>query len=75
MAKKRSRDDPHAGRLPAAPEVVEGNSEQDWALWEDSVSVLDSQMPSDVRSSVYDKLPPSQFDDVDAFSGVRKRDR
>ena len=70
---KPSRD----GALPAPlPEVVEGNEETDWALWEDSVTALDSQMqglPS--RSSSYDTLPSSQFDGVDAFDRVRKRDR
>ena len=61
---------------PAAPDVVEGNSEQDWALWEDSVAMLDSQMqPLAAGASGYDKLPSSQFDDADAYAGVRKRDR
>lgn len=73
--RRRSRDEAVAAPL-AAPEVVEGNSEQDWALWEDSVAMLDSQMqPLRSSASGYDKLPSSQFDDVDAFAGVRKRDR
>jgi hypothetical protein len=59
-----------------APEVIEGNEETDWALWEDSVSVLDSRIgPLAPRDSVYDRLPSSQFDDADAFSSVRKRDK
>jgi hypothetical protein len=58
------------------PEVIEGNEETDWALWEDSVSVLDSRaQPLAPRDSVYDRLPSSQFDDSDAFSSVRKRDK
>ena len=60
-----------------APEVIEGNEETDWALWEDSVSVLDSRAaPLSPRDSVYDRLAPSsQFNDVDAFGSVRKRDK
>jgi hypothetical protein len=73
--KKPPRDPRLAPPLPL-PQVVEGNQETDWALWEDSVSALDSQMqglPS--RASGYDKLPSSQFDEADAFASVRKRDR
>lgn len=62
------------------PEVVEGNDETDWALWEDSVvsqsAPLDSRrqgLPS--RASGLDSLNSSQFDEVDAFASVRKRDR
>jgi hypothetical protein len=72
------------------PEVVEGNQESDWALWEDSKTALDSQMQGLARASGYGKLGTSQFDtspselgsppdslygDVDAFGSVRKRDR
>jgi hypothetical protein len=69
------------------PEVVEGNDETDWALWEDSMvsqtAALDSQRAAlDSRrqglasqTSGLDKLNSSQFDEVDAFSSVRKRDR
>jgi hypothetical protein len=53
------------------PEVIEGNEESDWALWEDSVS-----QPLAPRDSVYDRLAPSsRFNDVDAFGSVRKRDK
>jgi hypothetical protein len=53
------------------PEVIEGNEDTDWALWEDSVS-----QPLSPRDSVYDRLAPSsQFNDVDAFGSVRKRDK
>jgi hypothetical protein len=72
------------------PEVVEGNQESDWALWEDSKTALDSQMQGLSRASGYGKLATSQFDtlpaaldnpvdslygDIDAFGSVRKRDR
>ena len=72
------------------PQVVEGNDESDWALWEDSKTALDSQMQGLSRASGHGRLGTSQFDtipselgngadslygDVDAFSTVRKRDR
>ncbi len=31
--------------IPVA-QVVEGNEDSDWAMWEDSVSFIDSQMPT-----------------------------
>ncbi len=38
--------------------------------------MLDSQTQALApRASNYDQLPPSQFDDTDAFASVRKRDR
>lgn len=59
----------------APPEVVEGNEHTDWALWEDSVMVLDSQMQGITPSArIYerDKQTPSQFQDVDPFSRINK---
>lgn len=60
---------------PPLPEVVaEGNEHSDWSLWEDSVAALDSQLgplaPSK-RIRVRDTRP-SQLDELDAFSGIRK---
>ncbi|MCM2253109.1 MAG: hypothetical protein NDJ19_12180 [Ramlibacter sp.] len=63
--------------LPQLPEVTEGNEQSDWALWEDSVVALDSQMQSLGPSpSGYGKLEAcSDYqDDLDAFSRVRKND-
>ncbi|HXD41506.1 MAG TPA: hypothetical protein VN649_13130 [Ramlibacter sp.] len=40
--------------------VLEGNSDADWQLWEDSVEAFDSQFPS-MRD---------QFAHVDAFAGI-----
>ena len=72
------------------PEVIEGNEESDWALWEDSKTALDSQMQGLSRASGYGRLGASQYDtlpselgsppdslygDIDAFGTVRKRDR
>jgi len=61
----------------ALPEVVEGNEHTDWALWEDSMTALDSQMQSlNPSARIYekDKRIPSQFQelDSDAFSKVNK---
>jgi hypothetical protein len=73
---RKPATDPRLAAPGPLPEVVEGNEETDWALWEDSVSAMDSQrlgLPS--QNSGLDKLSSSQFDDVDAFASVRKRDR
>lgn len=66
------------------PEVVEGNEHTDWALWEDSVAVLDSQMQSldsqmqsltpSARIYQKDKETPSQYQDIDAFDRIHKND-
>ena len=65
------------------PEITEGNEQTDWALWEDSVAALDSQMQgltssmqgltSSVR--IYDKPEtPSEYQDIDAFARVTRKD-
>lgn len=58
------------------PEVLEGNEQTDWALWEDSVAALDSQMQSLSPSArIYDKPEtPSDYQDIDAFSRVTRKD-
>jgi len=61
------------------PEVIEGNQDSDWALWEDSVAFQDSQMQSDfgtlkaseVRES--SKVKPADEPDPFAFEKVRRR--
>jgi|GEM_PF-978479 len=72
------------------PEVTEGNEQTDWALWEDSVAALDSQMQG-LNSSmqglsssmqgltpsvrIYDKPEtPSEYQDIDAFARVTRKD-
>ena len=60
------------------PEVVEGNEHTDWALWEDSVNVLDSQLQNLTPSArIYerDKQTPSEFQDLDPFSRVNRKSR
>ena len=74
-ARPRGRDASLGVPVPV-PEVVEGNEETDWALWEDSMAALDSQKQAlAARASDYDKLTPSQYDEADPFASVRKRDR
>jgi hypothetical protein len=79
-ASRKPATDPRLAAPGPLPEVVEGNDESDWALWEDSVisqrAGLDSLrqgLPS--QTSGLDTLNSSQFDEVDAFASVRKRDR
>jgi hypothetical protein len=60
------------------PEVVVGNEHTDWALWEDSMTVLDSQMQGLTPSArIYerDKQTPSRYQDLDPFSEVNKKSR
>lgn len=75
-AAKQSAQDPRLPEPSVLPEVTEGNEQTDWALWEDSVAALDSQMQSLGPSSAYGRLGASSNyqDDVDAFSSVRKKD-
>jgi hypothetical protein len=60
------------------PEVVEGNEHTDWALWEDSVNVLDSQtqgLTPSARIYERDKQTPSELQDLDPFSRINKKSR
>lgn len=66
---------PELAEEPLLPEVVEGNEHSDWALWEDSVMALDSQMQSlTPTANIYEKdsQAPSEFQDIDPFSRVSK---
>lgn len=57
-------------------EVTEGNEHSDWELWEDSVVSLDSRMQGLMPSSkIYDDPErASEYQDLDAFSKVRRND-
>jgi hypothetical protein len=59
------------------PEIVEGSEHTDWALWEDSVAALDSQMqslnPQVVKRFIADETP-TDFQPVEAFATVKKKD-
>lgn len=78
--KKRSSRTPgssEAGHDPAPlPEVTEGNEHSDWELWEDSVVSLDSRMQSLMPSArIYDDpARPSEYQDLDVYSNVKKKD-
>jgi hypothetical protein len=71
----RSSGEPVPGPAPL-PEVTEGNEETDWSLWEDSMTALDSRMQSLGPSSNFSGKPdqPSDYQEVDAFSRVAKKD-
>ena len=61
----------------ALPEVLgEGNTQADWSAWEDSMTAMDSQMQEELvpsaRVHVRDTRP-SQLDDIDPFSSVRRK--
>ena len=61
---------------PPVPQVVEGNEQTDWALWEDSVMLLDSQMQGLTPSArIYgrEKEAPSEYQDVDPFARIGRK--
>lgn len=61
---------------PPLPEVQEGNQDSDWAMWEDSVSFQDSQMPStfgDLDSVRTRDEPGKKPKEIDPFAAVRRR--
>jgi hypothetical protein len=62
---------------PSTLEVTEGSAHSDWALWEDSVAALDSQMSSlEPRVKLYRNEPetPTEFQDIEAYARVRHKD-
>jgi hypothetical protein len=71
-SRKRSADHRLSGPAPL-PDVVEGNDQTDWDLWQDSV---DSQHSSlSLRDSRYQETAPSELGEVDPFAKVgRNRD-
>ena len=61
----------------ALPEVTEGSDHTDWALWEDSVAALDSQMQSiQPGVKIYGQAnePPSEYQELEAYATVKKKD-
>lgn len=58
------------------PEVVEGNEDSDWSLWEESVSFQDSQMQSEWLTTkpmpVQGVTPGIESEVVDPFAMVHK---
>ena len=67
-----------AATLPEAvdlPAVQEGNANSDWALWENSVQQMDSQLQGLTPSArIYERVKeaPSEYQDLDPFSNVNK---
>ncbi|MFC5496237.1 hypothetical protein ACFPOE_01705 [Caenimonas terrae] len=77
-APARKEEPPALPEEASLPDVVEGNEHTDWALWEDSLNVLDSQMQGLTPSArIYerDKQTPSEFQDLDPFARVGKKSR
>jgi hypothetical protein len=85
-APQPSKPAPSARAAPPAPatqlpdpgpmlEVQEGNEQTDWALWEDSVLVMDSQMQGLTPSArIYERVKerPSEYQDLDPFGSIGK---
>ncbi len=81
---RRSRRSPEKGRpsraLPLEAEsllmieVIEGNDDKDWDLWQDSVSLMDSQMQSLMPSTAGSERWHLARKDADPYASVRKRD-
>ncbi len=61
------------------PEVIEGNGDTDWTLWEQSVSFQDSQTASLGASTLplglREERSDNPKDDDDPFASVRKKRR
>ncbi len=79
-AKRRPARKPADAHLPPEPsslEVTEGSDHTDWALWEDSVAVLDSRMQSlqpSVKLYRHEDETPTEIQDIEAFARVRHKD-
>lgn len=62
---------------PSSLEVTEGNDPTDWELWQDSVNCFDSQLRSlqpSVKLYRQQAETPTEFQDIDAFARVRRKD-
>jgi hypothetical protein len=68
--RRRNQPDNLSGPAPL-PEVVEGNDETDWDLWQDSV---DSQMHSLNSRGAPLRSDPAKtgYDELDPFAGIGK---
>ncbi|MHB1121684.1 MAG: hypothetical protein ACYC0T_03060 [Ramlibacter sp.] len=76
----RPAKQPAVADLPPEPsslEITEGSEHTDWALWEDSVAVLDSRMQSlhpSVKLYRREDETPSELQEIEAFARVRRKD-
>ena len=74
-----SRSAPSTDPAPLPEVVAEGNSHADWSMWEDSMTLLDSQM-GDLPASerIYEReserryTQPAPLTETDAFGNVGK---
>lgn len=62
------------------PDVIEGNDDSDWAMWEDSVAFQDSHpVPQENAptqpANLEECTPPPQAYPVDPFANVHKNHR
>lgn len=79
-SKRRPARQASVAHLPPEPsslEVTEGSDHTDWALWEDSVAVLDSRMQSlhpSVKLYRHEDETPTEIQDIEAFARVRRKD-
>ena len=74
---KQDFDSAMVSRDVTTVEVVEGNDESVWAMWEDSVAFQDSQFtdsqPAPLLASKTPTQPaPLDADSIDAFASVHK---
>jgi hypothetical protein len=80
--RRASKSKPDLDELPTQPsaqfEVTEGSAHSDWALWENSVASMDSRVQSMSPSvKLYRKEAdeiPTEFQDVEAWATVKKKD-
>ncbi len=73
----RQPADPDLPPESSSLEVTEGSDHTDWALWEDSVAVLDSRMQElhpAVKLYRHEDETPTEIQDIEAFARVRHKD-
>lgn len=62
---------------PSTLEVKEGSEHSDWALWEDSVAMMDSQLSSlqpKVKLYRHEAETPTDFLEIEAYARVKNKD-
>jgi hypothetical protein len=78
--RRKVKGDTTLPMLPPEPntlQVTEGSTHNDWALWEDSVAALDSQMSGlqpHVKLYRDESEAPTEFQDIEAYATVRHKD-
>lgn len=75
--KTRSVGGPALPPEPSTFEVTEGSDQTDWALWEDSVAMLDSQLHSlqpSVKLYRHEPQTATEFQELEAYARVKRKD-